>query len=58
MLFVALAFVFILIAATRPGPGRMFRGRYRPRPARGHLHRFDEQAPDPTSGLRDPHRPL
>jgi len=55
MLFVALLFVFVLIAATRPGPGRMFRGRYR---RDGDLHHFGERAPDPTSGLRDPTRPL
>ena len=32
MLLIVLAMIFIVIALTRPGPNRLFRGRYRRHP--------------------------
>jgi hypothetical protein len=55
LLFPLLAVLFIVIAGTRPGANRLFRGRYRRR-TRARLVRRD--GPDPTSGLRDPGRPF
>lgn len=52
MLLLALAFVLLIVAMTRPGPGRMFRGRYR-RPLRP-----TRKAAGTNAGLHDPSRPL
>jgi len=59
MLFVALALIFVVVAATRPGEGRMFRGLYRrDRLVHGQSDGANGRAPDPTMGLRDPSRRL
>lgn len=56
LLFPVLAALFVFIWMTRPGPSRLFRGRYRRRRARVRLvHR---NTPDATVGLRDPARPF
>ncbi len=61
MLLLALCFIFVVIAATRPGRGSLFRGRYRrskhPAP-RATLKPLSQRAADPTAGLRDPARPF
>jgi hypothetical protein len=61
MLLLALSFIFIVIAATRPGRGKLFRGRYRrqkhPAP-RDMLKPISTRTIDPTVGLRDPARPF
>jgi hypothetical protein len=55
LLFPCMALLFVLVAMTRPGANRLFRGRYRrevddqPR---------DRPTPDPTAGIRDPARPF
>jgi hypothetical protein len=52
MLLLVLAMIFVVIALTRPGPNRLFRGRYR-------RHARDKQPSggrDATAGLRDPTR--
>jgi hypothetical protein len=55
MLFVALATIFLVVAMTRPGPNRLFRGRYRrPTSARSNPRTHH----DATLGLRDPARRL
>ncbi len=54
MLLVALVFIFVVIAATRPGPNPMFRGRYRPKKESRPLKPAETGTPD----LRDPSRPL
>jgi len=61
MLLLALAFIFIVIAVTRPGRGRLFRGRYRRnRQPTGYapLRPIRTHRADPTAGLRDPARPF
>lgn len=59
LLFVALPVLFLVIALTRPGSNRLFRGRYRRSKVvrYGPLHPTRE-SPDVTAGLRDPARPL
>jgi hypothetical protein len=54
MLLLVLAMIFVVIALTRPGPNRLFRGRYRRQPQDKGL----SGGPDATAGLRDPTRPF
>lgn len=56
MLLTVLAAIFLLIAVTRPGPGRLRFGRNRRRHRPAPADR-PGAAPDPTLGLRDPARP-
>ena len=59
MLFVAFAIVLLIVAMTRPGPGRMFRGRYRRHQATQYQPlRPSRETADIAAGLRDPSRPL
>ena len=57
MLLTVLAAIFLLIAVTRPGPGRLRFGRSRRRHLPAPIDR-PVGAPDPTLGLRDPTRRL
>jgi hypothetical protein len=55
LLFPALAALFVIVGMTRPGPNRMFRGRYR---RRARVRLVPRNFSDPTAGIRDPSRPL
>jgi hypothetical protein len=55
LIFPVLIAVLVVVAMTRPGPNRLFRGRYRRRVRRLNPER---KFPDPTIGIRDPARPL
>ena len=55
LLFPALAMLFIVVAMTRPGSRRLFRGRYR---RRARVRLMPRDFPDPTAGIRDPSRPF
>jgi hypothetical protein len=54
-LLLALSLVFLLVALTRPGPNRLFRGRYR---RKTQPLRPTRETTDPTSAFRDPARPF
>ncbi len=56
MLLVALVLVFVAIAATRPGPNPLFRGRYRSKKEPRPLEPAETSAPGRTPDLRDPSR--
>lgn len=55
LLFPALVALFVIVAKTRSGPSRLFRGRYR---RRIRVRLMPRNFPDPTAGIRDPSRPL
>ncbi len=58
MLLVALAFLFVIIWATRPGSNLLFRGRYRMKKGPQPFKPVGTTKPDHTSGFRDPSRRL